>query len=367
MSLKLLKPCSSTRESAVQSCPRTKTAMSLFSWSLPRSAIVLVEPAASACAKCFLMALTALSSTGSASGCGGVLGPLPPPPPPVAGRLRLLPLGVGAATPGAAATPPVCVLEIPNRSRSPHLEFALAAELRRWRCSCTAAAPTEAPAPLDTAMEVLRTRSPFVSAGVSNAVPTPDCLCFCRSSTCFCSSSIFSLSFGTSSSFFSISFKRSSKSPDTTTTCCPSAALAPPPPLPPTPGDDGAARFLLPYLAALATLTVPPLLLRAISMIRSISSFSFLFFSSSRALRSSSSRALRLARRSASAPPCVLRVKWPRTVRWTNRDPHCSLWYLLTCTIVRPNFCSLVAAFRRRIARARFRDSIGRFAINVMK
>ena len=46
MSLYDLKPCSSTRESAVHSCPRTSTAISLFFWSLPSVSTDLVEPAA---------------------------------------------------------------------------------------------------------------------------------------------------------------------------------------------------------------------------------------------------------------------------------------------------------------------------------
>mmetsp|Transcript_47068 Transcript_47068/g.100476 ORF Transcript_47068/g.100476 Transcript_47068/m.100476 type:complete len:328 (+) Transcript_47068:805-1788(+) len=44
MSLNDLKPCSSTRESAVHNCPRTNTAISLFVWSLPSwSALTMPE------------------------------------------------------------------------------------------------------------------------------------------------------------------------------------------------------------------------------------------------------------------------------------------------------------------------------------
>ena len=150
MSLKDLKPCSSTRERAVHSWPRTNTAICLQRWSSPSVARSCVAPGASACAKWAVICSTALSRLGSASCGNGICccGAAPfaaarsfafggAAPPAAAGAAALAPprpkrSRIDDMPPAAAAAPTALVPPAPE-SRRPLPSAKLVAE-----CPCDA-------------------------------------------------------------------------------------------------------------------------------------------------------------------------------------------------------------------------------------
>mmetsp|Transcript_27935 Transcript_27935/g.70884 ORF Transcript_27935/g.70884 Transcript_27935/m.70884 type:complete len:357 (+) Transcript_27935:672-1742(+) len=353
MSLKDLKPCSSTRDRAVQSCPRTSTAISLFFWSLPKVSTDFVDPAALAWAKCFSMALTADRSTGSASLASGILAGLLAGAWPE-GRL----LVVAGAAAGAAAVVGCCVM--PSSSRKDKALVAPATELD-WRRAAREE-PAAGVGRLATALPLARAR---LAASAGSVRP----LGSGRSSSFFSSATTCSFSWDTCSAraLFSASSlqNRASSWSGMTTSPPPPGALAL------AAAEDAIPSFcgrdLLAYLAMLCEVGFAPVLLRAICFIRSTSSDARAFASSSAAFRRASSSALRLARISASLPPCCLRTMWPRTTRCAMNTAHFVLCMRFSCTAIRAFCCRRTAALRRRISLARLSESIGRLAMRLRK
>mmetsp|Transcript_48801 Transcript_48801/g.81090 ORF Transcript_48801/g.81090 Transcript_48801/m.81090 type:complete len:303 (-) Transcript_48801:2568-3476(-) len=302
MNLWDLKPCSNTRESAVQSCPRTSTAMSLFVSSFPICSRLF--PVAAPFAKCSSIPMTAFDRTNSASAGGCIM----------AARCEdwldgfLLEVfeDDGTATPDGVAG--VCPAVIPSRSRKPQPPLVpgippmldrLARPPASRAAACNAACVTAA---VDWLLALERGASVASARGGL-------CSLSCRLASSSSLSSFFTLSRSSGSSLtcsssffnlFSIASERITVVEDDISASSAAASW------PDTPSLRG--RLLLEYRAP-ALAPFAPVLLRAICLMRSVSSRCLAFSSSSCAKRRVSSAALRRARISARRPPCCLRVR----------------------------------------------------------
>mmetsp|Transcript_36683 Transcript_36683/g.88053 ORF Transcript_36683/g.88053 Transcript_36683/m.88053 type:complete len:303 (+) Transcript_36683:713-1621(+) len=298
------------------------------------------------------MALTADRSTGNASLASGILAGLFAAAWP---GCRLLVVAGAAA--GAAAVVGCCVM--PSSSRKDKALVAPATEVD-WRRARDE--PAAGVGRLATALPLARARL-AASAGSDRPLDSG------RSSSFFSSTPTCSFSWDTCSarallSASSLQNRASSWS---------GMMTSPPPPgaLALAAAEDAAASFcgldLLAYLAMLCELGFAPVLLRAICLIRSTSSEALALVSSSVALRRASSSTLRLARISASLPPCCLRTMWPRTKRCAMNTAHFVRCMRFNCSVIRAFCCKRTAAFRRRISLARLSESIGRLAMRLRK